>query len=62
MARNDCRITGKFGKHLYYLTNEPFERNWRILINLAMTLRPPEKFNLAINGQIRQMPHFPVIQ
>ncbi len=29
----------------------------------ALTLRPPENFNLAINGQIRQitiLPNFPV--
>ncbi len=49
-------ITGKFGE--LYLANEPFERNWQILIGVAttaLTLRPPENFNLAINGQIRQI-------
>ncbi len=28
----------------------------------ALTLHPPENFNLAINGQIRQTAKFPVIQ
>ncbi len=44
------------------LANEPFERNWRILIwrlrcgyYSTVTLRLPENFNLAINGQIRQI-------
>ncbi len=65
---------GKIWRVLY-LANEPFERNWQILIwrlrrgfysnDVAFDLAV---FNLAINGQIRQItklklpPNFPVIR
>ncbi len=68
---------GKIWRVLY-LANEPFERNWRILIwrgyySTDVALHPPENFNLAvfylaINGQIRQIaklklpPNFPVLR
>ncbi len=47
-------IMGKFD--VLYLANEPFERNWRSgVATTALTLHPPENFNLVIYGQIRQI-------
>ncbi len=43
------------------MANEPFERNCLDISGVAttaLTLRPPENFNLAINGQIRQIAKF----
>ncbi len=51
---------GKIWRVLY-LANEPFERNWRILIwrlrrgYYSTDVASTGKLNLAINGQIRQI-------
>ena len=54
MQGNNAVYNGKIWRVLY-LANEPFKFDITGVATTALTLRPQENFNLAINSQIRQI-------